>query len=915
MQLKGIRPGRFRPRCSACGGKFLLIIPDDPNAAPEVAAEGAVSGETLTPAISFALGIESSPARPAPIRTPASVATTTVPPPPAQTTLPPPDAPVGVSAAPEDLPTQPSPTAPKQPATDEMPETYRRLGGYELVRKLGQGGMGSVFLARQLSLGRNVAVKVLLGHFASDPQFIARFIREAYAAAQLTHHNIVQIHDIGQQKRTHFFSMELVEGQTLASLVAEQGPIDPEETVNYVLQAARGLKFAHDHGMIHRDVKPENLMLNRQGLVKVADLGLVKTAGAKRPEGSGAAPSGSDRWRDVDMTQLNTSMGTPAYMPPEQAADAHNVDLRADVYALGCTMYTLLVGHPPFVGQTAVEVITKHLREPVTPPDRAAGNVPVYLSRIVVKMLAKRPEDRYRDMGEVIAAMEEFLGDQTKGPFIPSEAQVQSLQSIVQRFNASSAARARAKLARLFLPLSAVLFIAVFFLPVSASLKFQTLAGVLGFAGLTPLAYLTIQGLRDRTYLFQRVREYVLGGGIAMLFLLLGGLTLSGGMLVAIGVHWAWMIALLAAILLAWIFHFIFDSAVADQRIDTLGMAEVMLKKIRRSGVGEPAVQQFVCRHAGEQWEELYEALFGYESKIQARELWGRIEPLERMGKGDRGRPRPMFAAWRDPIVQWIDARRQSRREARDRRHIELLERENYRAKGFPEPAARKKAREIATTIVVKAADLHESALAKYMIVVDSTKAVPDQPKQDDEDKGGDGDKPRRAKRPVLDDEGLEGYEHLSYFQRRYGGWAGFFLGPAVRLIVGMILMAVCVLWARQNELLPTQVPISIAGTNESATAVAARPKERQTESLRIGSGSQMSIGLLSGWQVGIAGLLLVVSALVKSPGIGLYLFPAAAVMLAGAHLPTPVRQVPSWCLATAAGLVIAVIGFRLARE
>jgi serine/threonine protein kinase len=133
--------------------------------------------------------------------------------------------------------------------------------------------MGAVYLARQNSLDRNVALKVLAPNLARDPSFVARFTREAYAAAQLTHHNVVQIHDIGAQEDVHFFSMEFVEGQTLSHLIEENGKVDVEQAVGFALQAARGLRYAHDHGLIHRDIKPENLLLNDQGIVKVADPG------------------------------------------------------------------------------------------------------------------------------------------------------------------------------------------------------------------------------------------------------------------------------------------------------------------------------------------------------------------------------------------------------------------------------------------------------------------------------------------------------------------------------------------------------------------------------------------------------------------------------------------------------------------
>jgi hypothetical protein len=617
-------------------------------------------------------------------------------------------------------------------------------------------------------------------------------------------------------------------------------------------------------------------------------------------------------------------------MPPEQAADAHGVDVRADIYALGCTLYTLLVGHPPFAGKTAIEVITKHMREPVRPPDQEAAHVPAYLSRVVMRMMAKRPQDRYADMAEVIDALEEFLGEQTKGPFDPSEEQKSAIASCAMRFNASSAAKARKTVGLLFAPLSLLMLIAAFFLPVSLNLRYQTIAAVIGFAVMTPLAYLAIQGLKDKTYLFCRMREYILGGGIVMLFLVLGGLTLFAGLLVALDLHWAWLIAVVAAVLVGWIFHFLFDSAVAEQRIDSVAHAEAMLKKLRRSGVSEAAVQQFVCRNAGEHWEEFFEALFGYESKIRARTLWGRIEPLERRGRGDRGRPRPTHAAWRDTIVAWIDSRQSARREARDRKHIEQLERQSYLSKGFPDPAARKKAREIATTIVIKAAEIHESALEKYMVVTvpKPPDAAGDQAKPDEAKSAEEAAKKR--KRPVMDDEGLEGYERLNYFQRRWGGWSGFFLGSMVRLALGALLLTACVLWAKQNNLLPTREAAGLvhgrmsSGIDELTASGAAKPGEttdvpktddpRQKQALRLSFAPKAITDWFNYWSVGIAGVVLIFSALFKAPKLGLFLIPAALMMVLGPTLM--LGRVPhAELVSIGVGLFIAIVGFQWTRD
>ena len=212
----------------------------------------------------------------------------------------------------------------------------------------------------------------------------------------------------------------------------------------------RGLRYAHDQSLIHRDIKPENLLVDRLGLVKLADLGLVNSPelaeadeairAGKAPPSSRAPPATRlpPRARRRSSTRL---VGTPSFMAPEQANDAARVDGRADIYSLGCTLYFLLTGRPPFEGRTAAEILNKHQTEVVTPPDQVVKTVPRSLSTIMLKMLAKRPEERYATVNEVIDALEGFLGVASTGSFIPREEQASLLERCVQQFNAAPSAR------------------------------------------------------------------------------------------------------------------------------------------------------------------------------------------------------------------------------------------------------------------------------------------------------------------------------------------------------------------------------------------------------------------------------------------------------------------------------------------
>src|SRR5262245_56350354 len=197
------------------------------------------------------------------------------------------------------------------------------IPGYRIERVIGHGGMGTVYLGTQLSLDRPVALKVMSKRWVGDAVFVARFTREAFAAALLNHPNVVQIYDIGETDGTTFFSMEYVPGLTLAELVKRGGKLDPETAVGYALQAARGLRHAHERGMIHRDVKPDNLILDEQGIIKVADLGLVKTPNLTRDEDRpSGGPTRGLRSIPPDLTGARMALGTPAYMAPEQCKDA-----------------------------------------------------------------------------------------------------------------------------------------------------------------------------------------------------------------------------------------------------------------------------------------------------------------------------------------------------------------------------------------------------------------------------------------------------------------------------------------------------------------------------------------------------------------------------------------------------------------
>jgi serine/threonine protein kinase len=269
---------------------------------------------------------------------------------------------------------------------DSMTRPAQQIPGFQIIKRVGAGAMANVYMAKQLSLDRIVAVKVLPKRLSENPEFVERFYKEGRAAAKLSHANIVQAIDVGEYGGFHYFVMEFIDGKTVYDDLIRHKVYEEAEAIDIVLQIAHALEHAHYRGLIHRDVKPKNIMITSQGVAKLADMGLAREA------------------NDVQaaLAEAGRAYGTPYYIAPEQIRGELNIDHRADIYSLGATFYHMVTGRVPFDGPTPSAVMHKHLKEPLTPPDHLNAKLSSGAAEVIEVMMAKDRDARYSSTIDVI---------------------------------------------------------------------------------------------------------------------------------------------------------------------------------------------------------------------------------------------------------------------------------------------------------------------------------------------------------------------------------------------------------------------------------------------------------------------------------------------------------------------------------
>ena len=276
-----------------------------------------------------------------------------------------------------------------------------RLGKYKLLGQIGKGGMSHVYLAEHVLMERRVAIKVLPRQRVKDRSYLSRFQLEARAAARLDDPNIVRVYDIDNEGDTHYIVMEYVDGDDLHQTVSQNGPLPFVTAVRYIAQVATGLQHAHEMGLVHRDIKPANCLLDQHGTVKLLDMGLAKL---------------NDDETSLTLANDENVLGTADYLAPEQALNSHAADARADIYSLGCTLYFLLVGRPPFPDGTISERLLKHQVEEPESLLKLRPDTPLSLVDLCARMMAKKPDDRPQTAGDVARLMNDWLADRGESP-------------------------------------------------------------------------------------------------------------------------------------------------------------------------------------------------------------------------------------------------------------------------------------------------------------------------------------------------------------------------------------------------------------------------------------------------------------------------------------------------------------------
>jgi eukaryotic-like serine/threonine-protein kinase len=816
--IKNARPGRFRHTCRKCGVAFALTIPDDSRASPLVAVL--------------------EPAAPPPID-PAFESDETVWQDPDETIAHDPNETVS-----QEMPRFPIPVMPLPPVEDEetienqgsVPKDLdppiqppRSLGGYRLGRRIGQIQAGTAFEASRKATGRRVVLTVIRPRWAALGGFVSRFAREAFAARQIEHPNLIRTLDFDIARGYALVASEATHGSTLADPSGRDG-LDRMGRAAAILHAARGLKHAHEQGIYHRDVSLGKIRIDGSGLVRVADLGIGLTP--ETPEVPTIAP---------------IPLAGPAGSPPAPSAEPPTtVFVREDVCGLGRALESLIGGS---------------LRDRAMTPG---------LALCLRRMTGSGLEPAFADMGAVVRALEAELG--VVGVFTPRDTEAAEFEDCLQSFTVPPLAKLRPKIA-----LGVVAALGLFAL-VSLLLTRNVLwaLGTIGFAAILASALLAMKGTFGRDPLFDRARDLILGGGRGNVLTAMVSVGLLVVVLYSTGLLGRWIFLGAVAVGLASAYYFAIDRPIEAARSESIGRATKLFRGFRRLGVSEDSVRRFACRHAGIRWEEFFEALFGYDALRSARKQWG---------ADAGGKPRPRFARWRDPIADAIDRRIETRDRLRDRELFQAIEEHGLEARGINQMTARRKGHRIAEALVQYARQFRDGdENARLMPLMDGLNRVARRPEDyltttEPDDREG----------PPVWREALGSLVHLLFGPRTrflIGGvlLAGFLIWLHQN---DLGLSAEDAKQAGANAAGGTEKALEAAETlakkaNDSIQKVA---NAHPTKPLEVPWLSPAVARRLDGFGLGVAGLILILSSFFQGGRFAVFVVPGAIVAVIGPQL------------------------------
>jgi eukaryotic-like serine/threonine-protein kinase len=739
------------------------------------------------------------------------------------------------------------------------------LGRTLILHELARESMGTVYLALAPALNRTIVLRTLKPTWAGNTTFVARFTREAYAAAQLMNPHLAEIHDFGEFRGTFYWCTERVDGTSVDALARRDQAQPAAQAAAYVLQAARGLKCATDQGVVHRDLRPQCLIVNRDGLVKVSGLGLTMT-----PE--------VDESADIEL------------------------DARSEIYSLGCVLYALLTGRLPFDCQTVAEIRIKQQTQPIPPPDLLTEQLPRDLSVITLRMLNQNQGGSYSDMGEVVGALEAFLGISSSSSFKPHSEQAETPANCACEFNASRSARYR-RWTLLGIVASCVVlgFLTLLSGRILAPIAFLSLGALIA------LADFVLVGFMRKTPIFLGVQRLAFESSRSEWLTVVAAIAILAGLLMVLKLFWFWVALALAAVGIAVGLHAAFDRRIDDERRQPLEEVHGLVRALRGQGLDEHEIRQFVCQQSGEDWEEFFEALFGYDAMLTARTRWG---------QSFAGKTRPWFAWWRDPIAHWLNSKLAARRAAREVEILQRIEERSLESQGQNLVTARRKARRAAAAMVATAAEIRESIKAsegtipvKRSIVQALHEAA---------------SKPERVlaahEQGLLHEPGNKG----EIVEKALG----VFFGPKLRFLAGATLVAGCVAWMYQNAMISEEHAAALIAAAkagdvqamqshaEASVSQVRAAAARETTSLYLPFVPEDLLVLVSSFGAGAAGLVLIFSAVFAGGRIALFAIPAAAISVLGPMLPLPTFGVVDPSLAPSIlGAALMVTGVLFGRS